>query len=169
MFKKFLSTLDNTIGIIPLDESQFSSCKSPIKFLDFALAGIPAVCSNVAPYSDIILDGTNGLLCQNQEEDWYKAVCNLAQSAALRTKIADAAGELSKTEYSMQHVAEVWNGVFNTTKAGQGTIGSRLIKSKHHLLALAQKIITPTNYQKLIRVLRNEGIRGVTSRITRNI
>jgi hypothetical protein len=49
--KAFLATLDNTIGIIPLDDSRFSGCKSPVKHLDFSPAGIAAICSDVPPYN----------------------------------------------------------------------------------------------------------------------
>jgi hypothetical protein len=50
-FQRFISTQHNSIGLIPLDDSHFSSCKSAIKYVDYALSGIP-VRSNVPPYAD---------------------------------------------------------------------------------------------------------------------
>lgn len=48
---QFLSTLarlPNPVGVIPLDDSRFSRCKSAVKFLDYASAGISPACVSTA-------------------------------------------------------------------------------------------------------------------------
>ena len=90
-FKKFIRTLDNPIGVIPLDDSLFSSCKSPIKYFDYSLAGIPVICSNVPPYSDVLVDRVTGLLVDNETAIWIAAIETLAQSVEDRILIADHA------------------------------------------------------------------------------
>ena len=79
-FKRFLLSLDNAIGLIPLDDSKFSSCKSEIKFVDYSLCNIVSVCSSVPPYSDTLLDKQTGFLVNNDTESWYKAILILAKS-----------------------------------------------------------------------------------------
>ncbi|MBW2286135.1 MAG: methyltransferase domain-containing protein, partial [Deltaproteobacteria bacterium] len=37
-FKAFLASTDNAVGVIPLDDSEFSACKSAIKYVDYSLA-----------------------------------------------------------------------------------------------------------------------------------
>ena len=166
-FKAYLSSLDNTIGIVPLDDSRFSACKSPVKYLDFARAGIPAVCSDVPPYNDVVRDQETGFLCANREEDWSEAVRKLALSVALRADIARAARRFCESEYSMAHAAECWHEVFVRVDAGQGRAGSPLLTGWHHAPLLLQHITNPASYRSALRVLRTEGFRGIRTRLAR--
>ena len=168
-FKDFLATLDNTIGIIPLDDSRFSRCKSPIKFLDFSLAGIPTVCSDVPPYNDTISHGENGILCANLEEDWYQAVRELVLSASQRTKLAEAARRFTESEYPMKRAADCWNRVLTSTQAGQGQQGSELLTARRNISLLARYMLSPAAYRFAFRLLRQEGFSGVRKRLSRLI
>ena len=168
-FKAFLATLDNTIGIIPLDDSRFSRCKSPVKFLDFSLAGIPTVCSDVPPYNDSVSQGKNGILCANLEEDWYQAIRKLVLSASQRTTIADAAHRFTESEYPMKHVADCWNGVFTATQAGNGKQGSELLTAGKNIPLLLHHMMSPSAYRSAFHVLRQEGFSGVKARLARLI
>lgn len=166
-FKAFLSTLDNTIGIIPLDDSRFSRCKSPVKFLDFSLAGIPTVCSDVPPYNDSVINGNNGILCANIEEEWYQAIRKLVLSASFRTEIAKAARQFVEAEYNMQHVADCWNKVFTSTQSSQGKQGSELLTARKHIPILLRHMVSPSAYRSALRLFRREGFSGVKARLSR--
>jgi 2-polyprenyl-3-methyl-5-hydroxy-6-metoxy-1,4-benzoquinol methylase len=168
-FKAFLATLDNTIGIIPLDDSRFSRCKSPVKFLDYSLAGIPTVCSDVPPYNDSVSDGKNGILCANTEEDWYQAIRKLVLSVTQRQEIADAARRFAQSEYPMKHAADVWHKVLMSTQAGQGKQGSELLSARRHIPLLLHHMMSPYAYRAAFRVLRREGLGGVRTRLSRLI
>ncbi len=166
-FKAFLATLDNAIGIIPLDDSRFSQCKSPVKFLDYSLAGIPTVCSDVPPYNDTVSDGKNGILCANTEGDWYQAIRKLALSVSQRKEIADAARRFAQAEFPMKHAADVWDKVLLSTQAGQGQQGSELLSARRHISLLLHHMMSPYAYRAALRVLRREGLGGVRSRLSR--
>jgi 2-polyprenyl-3-methyl-5-hydroxy-6-metoxy-1,4-benzoquinol methylase len=168
-FKAFLATLDNTIGIIPLDDSRFSRCKSPVKFLDYSLAGIPTVCSDVPPYKDSVRDGENGILCANSEDDWYQAIRELALSASQRADIAAAARRLVQSDYHLKHAADMWDVVFSSTQAGRGQQGSELLTASTKLPLLLHHMTSPYAYRAAFRVLRQEGLGGVRTRLSRLI
>ena len=68
-FLEFLREQKNSIGFIPLDKSEFSSCKTPIKYIHYSSLGIPCICSNVKPYNEIIKNEFNGFLANNTD-DW---------------------------------------------------------------------------------------------------
>jgi hypothetical protein len=70
-FLNFLSKQENAIGLIPLDKSEFSSCKTPIKYINYSASNIPSICSNVKPYNEIIENKLNGFLANNSDE-WIK-------------------------------------------------------------------------------------------------
>jgi O-antigen biosynthesis protein len=168
-FLGFLSNLDNAVGLIPLDASRFSSCKSSIKFLDYAECGIPSICSDVPPYSDAILDGENGLLVQNNAEAWIEAILSLAMSPEQRTKIAIAAKSVAVNAYSRNDSAAAW----------QFAIDSAI--SHHHanpiaptakLLILLKLIYrffafstAPGNYIRLARKIRHDGLGYIYTRL----
>lgn len=90
----FLDTLaasSNPVGLIPLDDSAFSRCKSAVKFFDLALAGIPCLCAERPPYADVVRNGHTGWLCGDTPADWTPALRTLIDSAAQRQAMADAA------------------------------------------------------------------------------
>ena len=168
-FKSFLATLDNTIGIIPLDDSRFSGCKSPVKFMDFSLAGIPTVCSDVPPYNDTVSHEKSGILCANREEDWYQAIRKLVLSASERTQLAEAARRFTESEYPMKHAANCWNRVFTSTQAGEGKQGSELLTARKNFPLLLRYIVSPDAYRFGLRLLRQEGFSAVRKRLSRLI
>jgi glycosyltransferase involved in cell wall biosynthesis len=70
-----LCTRGIDVGLAPLSENLFNACKSNIKFLEYALAGIPAIYSNVGPYRETIQHGTTGFLVEeNTVSQWYNAL-----------------------------------------------------------------------------------------------
>lgn len=81
-FISLITSLDNAIVLIPLDEGRFNACKSSIKFLDCAAAGIVVLASNVAPYKDIDLKKVSGLLLDNHVNSWFAALDELVREPA---------------------------------------------------------------------------------------
>ncbi|MFZ2538577.1 MAG: methyltransferase domain-containing protein, partial [Oscillospiraceae bacterium] len=112
-FKKFIRTVDNPIGVIPLDDSLFSSCKTAIKYFDYSMAGIPVACSNVPPYSDVITSEVNGILCKNDTLSWTGGIERLVQSSNFRLKIANQARSFVESEYSAHIAVKNWDLLLN--------------------------------------------------------
>lgn len=121
-FTKYLASIDNAIGIIPLDDLEFSACKSAIKYVDYSLAGIPVVCSNVSPYKDVIKNGETGILVENDEEAWVHAIRRLALSIEERRRLSEAAMVYCRSAFSLTRAARTWNEVFSRVCSGQGEI-----------------------------------------------
>lgn len=72
-FRKKLQDGNFDIGISPLKYSEFSKCKYINKFMEYSMAGIPGIYSNVEPYKSFIKHNITGILC-NTESDWLNAV-----------------------------------------------------------------------------------------------
>lgn len=120
-FRAFAASMPDALGIIPLDGSSFSACKSAIKFMDYALAGIPSICSDVPPYSDVVRNGETGLLAKNTEESWLKALKLACDSRELRRTLAgNARCEVNK-QWSLSRAADAWQVVI-TTLSGDGML-----------------------------------------------
>ena len=74
------------INLAPLEESLFNDAKSENKWTEAALVKVPTIASNVGAFK-IIKDKTDGILVDNNEEDWYKKLTELIDSKELRDKI----------------------------------------------------------------------------------
>jgi glycosyltransferase involved in cell wall biosynthesis len=90
-----LPALNCDIGIAPLEDNQFNKNKSCIKYLEYGAVGMPTVASNVSPYKEVIQDGQNGFLANNDDE-WVDKVGRLIEDVELRDKMAkEAYNEIS--------------------------------------------------------------------------
>jgi glycosyltransferase involved in cell wall biosynthesis len=113
-FTDFASGLENPIGVIPLDDSEFSSCKSAVKYFDYSVAGLVTVCSNVTPYKDVIVNGVNGVLVANTTEAWFDALNALVVDGALRADIAHRAAKHVRELHGLDVVMTQWYDVIDT-------------------------------------------------------
>jgi hypothetical protein len=73
------------IALAPLTNNEFNLCKSNLKYLDYGMAGIPAVYSKIDTYSDVI-HGETGMVAGNTEE-WHSALKLLIEREPLRRHI----------------------------------------------------------------------------------
>ncbi len=170
-WKTFISEQDNTIGIIPLDDSVFSSCKSAIKYFDYSLAGIPSICSNVPPYSPVIENGKTGILCNNDEDSWYQSILELVNSYEKRQLIANNARDYVRSNYSLSNSAHAWRKMFDDTPASRGQLGSELSASlpkSKKLSNFAKLCVKPRKYKEALDLLISEGPSSVKNRISKH-
>lgn len=78
------------ISIAPLEDGEFNEAKSAIKYLEASILGLPSVCSPRAPFAAMIVDGVNGLLCDD-DGAWEEALAGLVAEPARRRRIGAAA------------------------------------------------------------------------------
>lgn len=87
-YRKKLIALDWDIGISPLQDSDFHSCKYFNKFLEYGSIRLPGIYSNVAPYKNIVENKVNGLLVDNTTKDWVCGLIDLIENYRSRHRIA---------------------------------------------------------------------------------
>jgi hypothetical protein len=109
----FLGTLENAVGIAYLEDSRFNMSKTQAKYRDFASAGIPAVYSNIPPYSNSIEQNQTGLLVENDPEAWSKSILNLANNKMLASSISKKALNDIQINYNfesyLKHIEEIFS------------------------------------------------------------
>jgi hypothetical protein len=172
-FTKLLQTLINPIGLIPLDDSVFSACKSPIKYFDYSAAQIPSICSNVPPYADYVQNDVTGVLVDNTTTNWVCAINSLIQSTEARLKLANAARQYVIDTHLADQAGDAWQTVINRLKVERveipGLVEASKLRIRPNINArwIARKLTQRHTYRQLKAVLRNEGIDGIKKRLRR--
>jgi 2-polyprenyl-3-methyl-5-hydroxy-6-metoxy-1,4-benzoquinol methylase len=177
MFKSFVAAQTNCVGLIPLDDSRFSACKSPIKFFDYALAGVPSICSAVPPYADVIQDGVNGILSANTTEDWIRHIEALVSDAQARDHISRGARQLVATKFNMDIAAAQWNTLLerlipdvrayrnHTAPILASDVMGLLIDPWSRVAGLVKRLFRPSAYIKAFDIFCNQGPKAVVVKI----
>jgi len=96
------------IAIAPLTDDKFNSCKSDVKFLDYAAAGAPGIYSSVTAYSSTVQNGKTGILVDNTPEAWITALCNLIDHENLRHELVRNASSYLFQERCLCSRADDW-------------------------------------------------------------
>lgn len=104
-YQQAMDKLDWDIGLAPMPETAFHACKHYNKFVEYAGCGIVGVYSDTIPYTYVVRDGQNGLLCANTAEAWINALSRLIDNESLRIRIARDAQQQADTEFSVEATA----------------------------------------------------------------
>jgi 2-polyprenyl-3-methyl-5-hydroxy-6-metoxy-1,4-benzoquinol methylase len=174
-FKNFIASIDNGIGLIPLDSSEFSSCKTAVKYYDYSMCGIPSICSNVLPYSQVIDDGHSGLLVGDDPDDWIHAVESLLLSPERRRTLSENARANVMLNHNIDISAKAWGELFESlgvdisNRTGEFLSISDIRRNRLAIVrALLPHLIRPASYFKLFKLLGRHGVRGVYERVARS-
>lgn len=170
-FKHLIGSIDNLIGVIPLDKSEFSKCKSAIKFMDYSMAGIPSICSNTPPYSDIIENNKHAILTENTYESWVDAIETLILSPTKRAGLASSGADLVGEQFNRKASAEAWKRIIEKTEPNHNlkikiySLGK--LYAIHKLKKIIYALLKPELHLKALNIIKKEGVRGIAARIKR--
>jgi glycosyltransferase involved in cell wall biosynthesis len=89
------------IGIMPLEQDEWSEGKCGFKIIQYLALGIPAVASPIGVNKEIIIHGKNGYLC-NSINDWKLSLIELMNNHSLRKEMGKAGNEKISGQYSIQ-------------------------------------------------------------------
>ncbi|MBE7211151.1 MAG: glycosyltransferase [Gluconacetobacter diazotrophicus] len=79
-------------ALAPLVDGEFNGCKSDLKFLDYAAAGLSGIFSDVPSYRSAVEHAETGLLTANDPDGWEAAIENMITGVARRHRMATRAG-----------------------------------------------------------------------------
>lgn len=105
-YRNFVEKNSFSIGLAPGRYSSFYACKYYNKFIEYTSIGAVGIYTNAEPYTQIVRDGENGILCENTLEGWYVGIRRLLDDPILSAKCRDRAVEQLQTEFNATAVAE---------------------------------------------------------------
>lgn len=95
-----LGQLAPDVLVAPLESCRTTQSKCPNKYLEYAAVGAAGVYSNVPPYTDVVIDGENGVLVDNETvQAWQAAILSLVENSSFRKRIAAAARQDVLSQY----------------------------------------------------------------------
>ncbi len=150
----WMAEIQPDIWIAPLLDSPFNRVKSPIKFLEYSACGVPGVYSKVAPYTEVITHGENGLLASSMDE-WVEMICLLVEDSAKRREIGYAALQMIRERWLLSNNAERWGKIIregiavSPTKPNPDQLRNAFDLLSRHYINLAR------DYQSAWRELRS--------------
>ena len=93
------------VNLIPLESSPFCDAKSPLKYFESALVGVPSIATANPTYNELIRHGENGLLAHSEAE-WAANIDQLANDAELRARLAALARAECVARFHANRLAE---------------------------------------------------------------
>lgn len=105
-FLKYIAEARFDIGLAPLDNNGFSRYKYFNKYIEYTRAGIVGIYSDCPLYRQVIVDGYNGLLCDNIADEWICAIEKLINDSELRVKMASNAQCYAKDNFDVKNITQ---------------------------------------------------------------
>ena len=112
--------LDLDFAVIPLQDSNFNNCKSPIKWLEMAALQVPSVTSFCSPYSEMMdLEPENGIFIEgNSPTGWLEGLNRMAQNSRDRFLMGQQARKTVERFYDIEKNAHKWVEAFKEVLNG---------------------------------------------------
>ncbi len=110
VYIKNLIELGIDIGLIYIFDDEFNRCRSPLKFLEYAIAGIAPIAPNVVPYSNYIMNGVTGVLI-DYNDDWFEKLKEIVHSG-FYCEIAERAYQHVFDQWLIKNNVHLWTSFF---------------------------------------------------------
>lgn len=110
-YEKYLRNLGNSgwgLALAPVIESEYTSHKTNIKFIEYSAFCIPGIYSHIGIYKQDIEDGVNGYLAANNYNSWYEKLQNAFLKRDTLSAIATRAFETVREKHSSRQAANKW-------------------------------------------------------------
>ena len=89
---------DVEVNLVPLQDNEFTNCKSELKYFEAGIAGTATIASPTFTYAGSIRDGENGVLAKSYE--WYEKIQSLIDQIDNLPVIADKAHAESEQKFA---------------------------------------------------------------------
>lgn len=96
-YKKFVKEGGFSIGLAPIEITEFYKSKYYNKFLEYSSIGVLGIYTNSEPYKLVVRHNENGILCENEVESWYSEIKKVIDNPdKIRNMIKKAQEDLVK-------------------------------------------------------------------------
>lgn len=111
-----LNSMQLDVALAPLDENEFSVCKTHIKYFEYAINHWPGVYQEFL-YKDVVRHGETGFLATTSAE-WSHYINILLNDPQLRKEMGERAYRDVKNNYTFDRNKGVWREAYRLTIEG---------------------------------------------------
>ena len=105
-YRSFMREQHFDIGLAPARVDAFYACKYYNKYVEYTSIGAAGVYTNAEPYTQVVKNRENGVLCENTVRGWQDGISLLIDDTALRKKCIETAVRQIETEFNYEAVGE---------------------------------------------------------------
>ena len=156
-YRRFMKEKAFDIGLAPLNDDYFSSCKYFNKYIEYTTVGTVGIYSNVEPYKSVITNNYNGYLADNNDEAWFEAISNAIDNDnnhILSNAIDHIKGNFS-SEIISKKIGSVVPELYYDHNEKKNKMCFFLIKLKYKFIRIFDKIYLACYY------LKRDGVRAM--------
>lgn len=117
-FLPFLRSLGWWVGLAPLEDNIFNRCKADTKWVEYSLAGMAVVASDLPVYHRACAQGAGVLAKTNH--DWRQSIMALLDQPADRAEMIQAAQQKLRAAYTHESLRKQVLAVFEQASATSG-------------------------------------------------
>jgi glycosyltransferase involved in cell wall biosynthesis len=139
------------INLAVLSPGLMADCKSEIKWLEAAVLQVPSIVSATQTYLEVLQDGVDALIVDNDASAWILALNRLIEDLNLRRGIGASARRKALQYYSIEHAAALLRKGFGAPVAAIGDDEKRRSKVKVLVCAV---FFPPQNYGGATRIVQ---------------
>lgn len=110
-FRSFLRSLGWWVGLAPLEDNAFNRCKADTKWVEYSLAGMAVVASDLPVYHRACADGA-GILAQGNDQ-WVQSVLRLLHRPRERLSMIETAQRKLRQAYTHERLRQQVIAVFD--------------------------------------------------------
>jgi glycosyltransferase involved in cell wall biosynthesis len=96
-----------SVGIMPLEDNEWTRGKCAFKMLQYMAAGVPVVASEVGMNRRLLAEADIGIGVSSLDA-WTEALAELVSDADLRRRCGENGRKLAVAEYSLHRIAGMW-------------------------------------------------------------
>lgn len=102
------------IGLAPLFNEEWCSYKSINKPITYMALGLPVVCTSIASYEEIIVNGKNGFLIKdNNPYHWYEALKILITNEGTRASFIEEGKKIAQF-FTLEKISKKWDNLLRS-------------------------------------------------------
>lgn len=105
-YQKLINNQKWDIGLAPMLDTPFHNCKHYNKFIEYSSSSIIGVYSNVQPYTRVVVQKKNGVLCENNTESWVTGISWLIDNVTNRKEISGHISQIVRKQFAIEIVSE---------------------------------------------------------------
>lgn len=118
-FLPFLRSLGWWVGLAPLEDNTFNRCKADTKWVEYSLAGMAVVASDLPVYHRACADGAGVLAASTSQ--WTEAIRKLVYEPGERKRMIEAAQAKLRERYTHEKLRQQVIGIFEHARTVQGS------------------------------------------------